>query len=110
MIDYSDNNITLLDSMFSMALRGDKVATIRLGQRNYLLGKGYIRNKDNWAVARPINITSIVYKRLKDLTNQDAILEGYVDKNILKHILIGIYPDINDNSIITVVNFELLHD
>lgn len=110
MRDYSDNNITLLDTMFNMALRGDKVGTIRLGQRNYLLGKGYIRNKDNWAIARSINITYIAYKRFIDLTYDDVRLEGYVDKNILRHILIGIYPDINDNSAITIVKFNLIND
>lgn len=87
--------------------RGEKKITIRNGHRNYtegpvLLGCHYA----NWATLA--NITEVRHLILKQATQEELNDDGYEN---LEHAIEGLkqfYPDIDENSPITIVRWELL--
>lgn len=93
------------DYLFRAILNGNKTSTIRKGYKTYGLGDVVLESvsgKKVWA-----KIISISFKYFKDLDYNDANSEGYSKPEILKDVLVDIYPDIKDNDVVTVINFEI---
>jgi hypothetical protein len=69
--------------------RGEKTQTIRLwkyrrmkpGQRSYIPGAGYIR------------VTAVEEVALEDLTDADALPDGFASADDLRAEIAGLYPD-----------------
>lgn len=104
MTGYNGNIIEFTDSLFTAIKRGSKTATSRKGIREYKLGTAVASNVSGSTLI-PIHIISITYKKFKDLADEDAHPEGYVLARVLQDVLLGIYPDLTDESDITLVNF-----
>ena len=87
-------------------LEGKKKATIRLGlvkprRREVIIHCG------GRALAKA-RITSYEFKKLIDLTDEDAKIEGFKSVEELKAALKRHYKDISDDSFITVIRFEVI--
>lgn len=57
-----------------------------------------------------IKIIDHYAKKVKDLTEKEAYLEGYRHADLLKHELYNIYPNLNDNDYVYIYIFEQIND
>jgi hypothetical protein len=102
----ANQSLQLSDVLFPQLLNGAKRCTIRLGYRG--IGLGELRfecssNPKRWAVVR---VCEIRHKRLSGLTDFEAELGGLPTAQAMKHSLARYYPDMNDDSEITVIIFD----
>jgi len=85
---------------------GLKTTTIRLGiltpKKDEVLIYG------NGKALGKIAIESIRYTKVKDLTDEDAVLDGFKDKRELKAALSKHYPGISADDWVTVIKFRVL--
>jgi len=87
-------------------LSGLKTATIRLGKVTeykpgdvvYIHCGGYVLGK--------AKITKVEYKQVKDLTDEDAFLDGFESKKKLKEALKKHYPKLKSEDWVTIIHFE----
>ncbi|RLE74663.1 MAG: ASCH domain-containing protein [Thermoprotei archaeon] len=87
-------------------LRGVKRATVRLGivtpRRRELVIYG-----DGRAVGK-VAVESVKYVRVRELTDRDALLDGFSSKRELLSALERHYPGISPDDWVTVIRFRLL--
>jgi ABC-type lipoprotein export system ATPase subunit len=103
--DVSIPRLRLLPEFFDAIRSGRKHTTIRLGRKWYQPGLMLFESDfDNLAV----NITEVVHKKFSDLTKSDAHDDGLKNLNLLKKTLRAIYPNIYDDSYLTILRFKLL--
>ncbi|MCS7143623.1 MAG: ASCH domain-containing protein [Archaeoglobaceae archaeon] len=88
-------------------LKGIKKTTIRKGIRSYPVGRVVELTVDSktFAFAR---VKKVIVKRISELSDMDAKLDGFRDKEELLNALKKIYGEIDDSDFITVVHFELI--
>ncbi|RLI86592.1 MAG: ASCH domain-containing protein [Archaeoglobales archaeon] len=88
-------------------LEGKKITTIRKGIKSYPIGKvvELTVNYKPFAVAR---VVKVVVKRVKELTNEDAIRDGFENRDQLMNALRRIYGEIDERDFVTIVHFNLL--
>lgn len=85
---------------------GQKHSTIRLGRRPFSPGdRLYLVDEANQVITT--TITSVSYKRLIDLTDQQAERDGFQSLRELIEALYKIYPDISPDSDLTIIEFIL---
>jgi len=89
----------------SLILEGKKSSTIRLGNwipkyKEVILHGG----------GRPfaiVEITEVVQKKVRELTDEDAIRDGMKDLNNLKEELRKVYGDLKEDDVVTIIHFKL---
>lgn len=86
-----------------LVLNGTKIQTIRFGRREYKLGPAVLV-ADSKQI--PVNITNVDFISSDRLDVYDAKADGFNTLNELKSALLLHYPEITDQSLITVVSFE----
>lgn len=88
-------------------LNGAKKTTIRRGIRSYPVGKVVELTVDSkpFAMAK---VKKVVVKRISELSDEDAVADGFSGKEELIKALKKIYGEINDSDFVTVVHFELI--
>ncbi|WP_088334748.1 MULTISPECIES: ASCH domain-containing protein [unclassified Methanopyrus] len=87
-------------------LRGEKRATIRVGRVPgarpgkvvYIHCGGYVYGK--------VRITNVRTKRVRDLTDEDAKLDGFENREELLKALRDHYPNLRDDDIVTIIEFK----
>jgi hypothetical protein len=105
----SKNNIILMHSVRMAPIRsGKKRATLRKGIRDYTLGLACIENTDDKSDFVLITITAIEVIKFNKITANIVEDEGYSNLEDLRESMLRIYPDLNDNSDVTYVSFELV--
>jgi len=70
---------------------------LRVGDKVYIHSKGRIV-----AVAQ---VEQVLYKRVKELTDEDAVLDGFKSREELVAYLKKRYPGLRDGAIVTIVRF-----
>ncbi len=91
---------------------GYKTTTIRKGER-FISDRALIfipTNDDGYPLDEDIvkaQIIGIKYKKLYEITNHDAEKDGFQDKRELEEILYSIYPDIDEETLFTIIEFEV---
>ncbi len=99
----------LIDSAYkSKILRGDKVTTIRYG--NYEAKPGsevYLVVRPSDTTVAKVRITKVKKKKVKELTNEDAELDGFSDVKELLRELNKIYGELYGNDEVTIIGFEV---
>lgn len=89
-----------------LILSGEKTTTIRRGiikpkhKRVYLHSGGKIVGE--------LEIKSVRYLTVGDLTEKDARRDGFKDKEELLNGLRKFYPDLNEDDYITILEFKLV--
>lgn len=88
-------------------LSGAKRTTIRKGIRSYPVGKvvELTVNSKPFAMAK---VKKVVVKRVSELSDEDAIVDGFCGKDELLKALKKIYGEISDSEFVSIVHFELL--
>lgn len=94
-------------------LKGEKRTTIRKGVRLNLLKKG--REKGNAVnlmadgeVFARAKINKVVVKRVDELTEDDAVLDGFQSLEELVSALHNIYGEVKDNELVIIIHFDLV--
>jgi len=103
---YLGRHIMVKGRYIDLILSGRKIATIRLG---------VIRPKYSEVIihggGRPIakaKIVAVYYKRIKDLTDEEARMDGFINKKELVNELKGIYGGLSDEEFVTIIVFQIL--
>ena len=89
-------------------LAGDKVSTIRLNDDFQVGGVYPVKCRWNDPLHCFIKIVSREKKRLKDLTDGDARLDGFSSVLELKEALRKCYKNISDETEVFIYHFKLL--
>jgi len=100
----------LIDSAYkSRILRGDKVTTIRYGDYEARPGSEIylVITPSDTAVAK-IRITGVRKKKVRELTNEDARLDGFSDVKELLRELNRIYGELYGDDEVTIIGFEVV--
>ncbi len=94
-------------------LKGEKKTTIRKGIKLKLLKKGketgniadLTADGETFAQAK---ITKVIVKRADELTDDDALLDGFHNLEELTNALTEIYGEMKENELITIIHFDVL--
>ncbi|HIC98606.1 MAG TPA: ASCH domain-containing protein [Pyrodictiaceae archaeon] len=89
-------------------LSGRKKATIRLGIVK-LRYKELIVHGGGKPIAK-VRVTNVRYKRVAELTDEDARLDGFRNKDELLEALKKAYGEIKPNDYVTIIEFEVIQD
>lgn len=93
-----------LNPMFLEWVRtGRKRSTVRIGKRNFDLGPLGLQSQDEKI---EVTVTDVSHKKFKDLSVGDAMEDGFDDLDGFKKILKQIYPELKEDSELTVIKFE----
>lgn len=85
---------------------GEKVATLRLGIKDYRVGEKVIIKCGDKEIG-VAEIQEVNFKKFKDLEYVDIILDGYKSKEKLKKDLKKFYGEFKEEDIFTQIIFEL---
>ena len=102
---YTTDNLKMVDKFYSAVLNNLKTSTIRLGYVFFTDEKLTLsfQNKPDIIV----KINRINYsKSFKDLNEEDAITDGFTNLVELKTKLLNFYPNIKENSQLTIISFK----
>ncbi|WP_457549517.1 ASCH domain-containing protein [Archaeoglobus sp.] len=88
-------------------VQGKKITTVRKGIKSYPVGKA-VELTVNYKPFAKAKVKKVVVKRVKELTDDDAIRDGFGSKEELLNALKRIYGEINENDLVTIVHFEVL--
>ena len=100
----------LIDSAYkSRILRGDKITTIRYGDYEAKPGSEIylVVTPSDTAIAKA-RITKVERKKVRELTNEDAKLDGFSDVKELLRELNKIYGELYGDDEVTIIGFEII--
>ncbi|MEX0567579.1 MAG: ASCH domain-containing protein [Candidatus Njordarchaeota archaeon] len=86
-------------------LNGNKVTTIRRG-RIKVLSRDILIHAGGKIIARA-KVVDVKTKKLRELTDDDARLDGFKNKDDLKKELKKIYPNIKEHERVTIIKFRV---
>jgi len=95
------------ESYIRKILEGKKVTTIRKGIRDFKIGDRVLITSQNRIYAEA-EITGVKYTRISELTEEDAVRDGFLTKEELLKALKKYYGQIKTNDAITIIHFKLL--
>ncbi|AIY89870.1 ASCH domain-containing protein [Geoglobus acetivorans] len=86
---------------------GRKVTTVRKGIKRYPVGRIVDLTAESKPFARA-RVDKVVVKRIKELTDIDAKLDGFENREELIEALKRIYGKVKDEEFVTVVHFTVV--
>ena len=89
-------------------LSGRKRATIRLGRVKVKYSELIVHGGGR-PVAK-VRVTNVVYKRVKELTDEDARKDGFKNVDELINALRKVYGEVKPDDYVTIIEFELIQD
>ncbi len=93
----------------SRILRGDKVTTIRYGDYEARPGSEvYLVITPSDTTVAKVRIRDVKRKKVKDLTNEDAKLDGFSNVGELLKELNRIYGELHGDDELTVISFDVV--
>jgi hypothetical protein len=108
LIKYSDGSVLLIDEKYlSKILSGAKTTTIRTNVRIFPPACRITLRSTSSTKSILIAVKGTKVVLFKDLTNEDARKDGFPTKAILKKEMLSHYPGLTDESIVTVIDFEI---
>jgi hypothetical protein len=99
-----EQKMWLVDDLFPSLRAGEKLCTIRAGKRDFTEGPLTFESKSGQHVT--VNVTEVRHKKLAELTNQEARLDGASSAREMAEALKRFYPDIGPASDITIVLYD----
>lgn len=88
-------------------IAGEKITTVRRGIKSYPVGRivELTANGERFALAK---VKKVVVKRVRELSEEDAMRDGFESRDALISALKKIYGEIKDEEFVTVVHFEVV--
>lgn len=99
--------IRLAREYFDKVQNGLKTTTVRAGRREVTAGNAKFVSSD---AEIDIVITSFEYKRLGELSDDDAIRDGFLNTLQLRDALKKYYPELDEKDDVTVIHFKLKNE
>jgi len=87
-------------------LKGTKRATIRLGKVQVKSREFYIHSGGQ--IIAKARLKRITYKRISELTDDDAKIDGFSSRDELINALKEHYGDIKDDDYVTIIEFDII--
>jgi hypothetical protein len=97
----------LVSDLWTELMSGAKQCTIRAGRRDVPLGPMRFE-ETNGTRAACVNVTDVRHKLLRELTDEEARVDGAKDAPEMKNALRQFYPDLTEDSEITLVFWDEL--
>ncbi len=88
-------------------LEGKKMTTIRKGIKSYPVGR-IVELTVNYKPFARARVVKVVVKRVRDLTDEDAVRDGFNGRDQLINALRRIYGEIKESDLVTIVHFKVL--
>lgn len=98
-------SIPLAEEFVDAIISRQKRTTIRAGRRNYALGPTQLTSAKGKI---PVQIVGVRYKRFEDLTDADAVADGFESIHDLSSVLKRFYPALKPSDVVTIVEFSPL--
>lgn len=96
------------ESKFVEQIRcGRKRSTVRKGIKIYRKGE-LVNLVSNGRVFGRARIIKILVKRISELTEKDAELDGFPSKDELLNELKRIYGSVKENDLVSIIQFEIM--
>jgi hypothetical protein len=83
---------------------GRKVTTVRKGQRKVTLGAAEFVSG---SILIPVSVEDVQYKRYRELTDADAMRDGFSTLAELTGALERFYPSLAGDDLVTIISFRL---
>lgn len=100
-----------------LMVKGEFVDDILSGRKRTTIRLGRVRVKYNELIihggGRPVakvRVTNVVYKRVSELTDEDAVKDGFGSREELLEALRHMYGEFRDNDYVTIIEFEVIQD
>jgi hypothetical protein len=107
-IVYQDPAVLLLDDKYLPKVKlGQKTATIRKGVRVFPPRCKIQLRATSGGISIDARLKGTRVLLLGDLTDEDAIRDGFASKELLRKEMLIHYPDVTDESVMTIVGFKL---
>ena len=87
-------------------LSGNKRATIRLGKVKVKSKEFYIHSGGQ--IVAKARLKRVTYKKVSELTNDDAKMDGFSSREELINALREHYGDVKEDDYVTVIEFEII--
>ncbi|MET1123634.1 MAG: ASCH domain-containing protein [Archaeoglobaceae archaeon] len=91
-----------------LILEGRKRTTVRKGIKSYPVGRIVELTVENSRVFALARVNKVVVKRVSELSDEDARLDGFESREELIRALRRIYGEVKDGDFVTVVHFEVV--
>lgn len=104
-MERTQGEILFADKFLDLINNGTKITTVRSGIRSYVPGVYDMFNSDK-TIHMYVNIVGVTCRRFCELDDIVARTDGFADVAELKNELLTFYPDLNDDSPVTVVYLE----
>lgn len=104
-MEKTNGEILFADKFLDLINESIKTTTVRSGVRNYVPGLYDMYNPDK-TIHMYVNITGTEYKTFGELDDGVAKTDGFADAAELKNELLSFYPDLTDDSPVTVVYLD----
>ena len=88
-----------------LIIQGKKCATIRIGKVEVRAKEFYIHSGGR--IIAKAELENVEYKKVKDLTDEDAQLDGFKNRNELLKELKSYYGKLSDDDIVTIIRFRV---
>ncbi len=98
--------LTIKSRYVRLVLEGRKRSTIRLG--NLAVNSKYVKVVSSGRPIAIVRVDSVVHKKVKDLTDEDAVYDGFRGLPELFRELRSIYGDFTLEDEITIIRFSLV--
>ncbi len=105
-VTYIGRHLMIQGKYLDLILSGKKVTTIRYGIVKPKFQEVIIHSAGK-VIGKAI-IKRVVYKKVKDLTDEDAQKDGFSNKQELVRELKKTYPDLRFSDYVTIIEFELV--
>lgn len=101
----SIGEIIFADKFFPLIATGKKTTTVRAGKRFYREGVYDVFNPTREGHML-IKVKKSEHTMFSSLTDETALTDGFTSVEELKKELLQFYPNLEDNSTVTIVYFE----
>lgn len=105
---HQDHVLLIEEKYYPLIERGVKTTTIRRGIREVKPNTRLKLQSNKREFLGEICVKSVIFKKVNQLTFEDAKHDGFNSKAELLKALYTIYPDISENEQVSIINFEFL--
>lgn len=99
--------LLLRKDIFGLVKSGIKHSTSRKGKRDIQCGLLLFKMTEDESIQEIVDVTNVRYTPYCEISNEEAIKEGYKSIEELRSVLTNIYGNISDDELFTFIEFKL---
>ena len=98
--------LLLRRDIFGKVLDGSKKSTSRKGKRDIVNGALLFKMTEDETQQIVVNVTNVCFTPYSEISETEAVKEGYNNLGELQEVLTRIYGEINQNETFTFIEWE----